>query len=96
MEDTAGYSPAVQAMAALAASKLPVAEASVVLEHLAGVQLPPATPRVQAQALRDLEIVHDLLGDQMVHPRRDFLEFRGGFGGFSQSLKDRGSQEGTQ
>jgi hypothetical protein len=43
LEDTAGYSPAVQAMAALAASKLPVAEASVVLEHLAGVQLPPAT-----------------------------------------------------
>jgi hypothetical protein len=30
-------------MAALAASKLPVAEASVVLEHLAGVKLPPAT-----------------------------------------------------
>ncbi|MDQ1301496.1 MAG: hypothetical protein QG637_1418, partial [Chloroflexota bacterium] len=38
LEDTAGYSPAVQAMAALAASKLPVAEASVVLEHLADVQ----------------------------------------------------------
>ncbi len=43
LEDTAGYSPAVQALAALAASKLPVAEASVVLEHLAGVKLPPAT-----------------------------------------------------
>lgn len=43
LEDSAGYSPAVQAMAALAASKLPVAEASVVLEHLAGVKLPPAT-----------------------------------------------------
>lgn len=43
LDDTAGYSPAVQAMAALAASKLPVAEASVVLEHLAGVKLPPAT-----------------------------------------------------
>jgi hypothetical protein len=43
LEDTAGYSPAVQAMAALAASKLPVAEASVVLEQLAGVPLPPAT-----------------------------------------------------
>jgi hypothetical protein len=40
LEDSAGYSPAVQAMAALAASKLPVAEASVVLEHLAGVKLP--------------------------------------------------------
>lgn len=43
LDDTAGYSPAVQAMAALAASKLPVAEASVVLKHLAGVHLPPAT-----------------------------------------------------
>jgi hypothetical protein len=43
LEDSAGYSPAVQALAALAASKLPVAEASVVLEHLAGVKLPPAT-----------------------------------------------------
>jgi hypothetical protein len=43
LEDTAGYSPAVQAMAALAASKLPVTEASVVLEQLAGVSLPPAT-----------------------------------------------------
>ena len=43
LEDTAGYSPAVQALAALAASTLPIAEASVVLEHLAGVHLPPAT-----------------------------------------------------
>ena len=42
LEETAGYSPAVQAMATLAASKLPVTEARVVLEHLAGVQLPPA------------------------------------------------------
>lgn len=41
--DTAGYSPAVQAMAALAASKMPIAEASVVIEHLSGVKLPPAT-----------------------------------------------------
>lgn len=43
LAESAGYSPAAQAMAALAASKLPVAEASVVLEHLAGVKLPPAT-----------------------------------------------------
>ena len=43
LEDTAGYSPAVQAMAALAASKMPVADASVVLAQLAGVQLPRAT-----------------------------------------------------
>jgi hypothetical protein len=43
LEDSAGSSPAVQDMAALLASKLPVAEASVVLEHLTGVQLPRAT-----------------------------------------------------
>jgi ribosomal protein L34E len=36
LEDSAGYSPAVQALAALAASKLPVTEASVVLEHVHG------------------------------------------------------------
>jgi len=43
LEDTAGYSPRVQEMAALLASKMPVGEASAVLEHLTGVQLPPAT-----------------------------------------------------
>ena len=43
LEDTAGYSPAVQEMAALLASKLPVAEASLVLERLTGVKLPRAT-----------------------------------------------------
>ncbi len=36
-------SPSVQEMAALVASKLPVAEASAVLERLTGVKLPPAT-----------------------------------------------------
>ncbi len=43
LEDTAGYSPAVQAMAALAASKMPIADASVVLEQLTGIKLPRAT-----------------------------------------------------
>lgn len=43
LDDTAGYSPAVQALAALAASKMPIADASVVLEQLSGVKLPPAT-----------------------------------------------------
>ena len=43
LEDTAGYSPAVQDMAALLASKMPVADASAVLEHLTGVKLPRAT-----------------------------------------------------
>src|SRR5512134_1934595 len=43
LEETAGYSPAVQDMAALLASKMPVAEASAVLEHLTGVKVPRAT-----------------------------------------------------
>ena len=43
LDDTAGYSPGVQAMAALLASKMPVQDASLVLEHLTGVKLPRAT-----------------------------------------------------
>jgi hypothetical protein len=43
LEESAGYSPRVQEMAALLASKMPVSEASAVLEHLTGVQLPRAT-----------------------------------------------------
>lgn len=43
LADTAGYSPAVQDMAALLASKMPVADASAVLEHLTGVKVPRAT-----------------------------------------------------
>jgi hypothetical protein len=43
LEATAGYSPAVQDMAALLASKMPVEDASGVLEHLTGVKLPRAT-----------------------------------------------------
>ena len=43
LDDTAGYSPGVQALVALAASKLPIADASLVLEHLSGVKVPPAT-----------------------------------------------------
>src|ERR1700677_1402898 len=43
LEETAGYSPRVQEMTALLARKMPVSEASAVLEHLTGVQLPRAT-----------------------------------------------------
>ena len=43
LEETAGYSPGVQGMAALLASKMPVADASLVLEHLTGITLPRAT-----------------------------------------------------
>ena len=41
--DTGGASPAVQELAALAVSKMPVAEAGAVLERMAGVKLPRAT-----------------------------------------------------
>ena len=43
LEESAGYSPGVQAMTALLASKMPVADASLVLAQLTGVQLPRAT-----------------------------------------------------
>ncbi len=43
LEETGSASPSVQEMAALLASKMPVAEASKVIEHLTGVKLPPAT-----------------------------------------------------
>jgi hypothetical protein len=43
LEEAGSASPSVQEMAALMASKMPVAEASKVIEHLTGVKLPPAT-----------------------------------------------------
>jgi hypothetical protein len=43
LAESAGYSPAVQEMAALLTSKMPVEEASAVLEHLTGVKVPRAT-----------------------------------------------------
>jgi hypothetical protein len=43
LEETGSASPSVQEMAALVVSKMPVSEASAVLERLAGVKLPPAT-----------------------------------------------------
>jgi hypothetical protein len=66
LEDTAGYSPAVQEMAALLASKMPVGEASVVLERLTGVTLPRATLDREArrQGERAEKLRHQL--DQQV------------------------------
>ncbi len=56
LDDTAGYSPGVPALVALVASKLPIADASLVLEHLSGVQVPPppstAKPNAKASAPR--------------------------------------------
>src|SRR5512136_1078420 len=43
LAQTGSCSPGVQEMAALAASKLPIAEASAVIERLTGVKLPRAT-----------------------------------------------------
>ena len=43
LTETGGCSPGVQEMAALGVSKLPVAEASAVIERLTGVKLPRAT-----------------------------------------------------
>src|SRR5271170_1868165 len=58
LEESAGYSPVVQEMAALLASKMPVEEASAVLEHLTGVKLPRSTldreAKRQGQRARDL------------------------------------------
>ena len=58
LEETAGYSPRVQEMAALLASKMPVGEASLVMEHLTGVKMPRPTldreARRQGQRAREL------------------------------------------
>ncbi len=43
LSETGGASPSVQEMAALTVSKMPVQEASAVIERLTGVNLPPAT-----------------------------------------------------
>jgi hypothetical protein len=43
LSDTGGASPSVQEMAALTVSKMPVKEASALIERLTGVKLPPAT-----------------------------------------------------
>jgi hypothetical protein len=49
LEDSAGCSPAVQELAALLASKMPVEEAAQVLEHLTGVKLSTITLHRQAR-----------------------------------------------
>jgi hypothetical protein len=43
LEESAGYSPAVQEMAALLVSKMPVEEAVAVLDRLTGIKVPRAT-----------------------------------------------------
>jgi hypothetical protein len=76
LEETAGYSPRVQEMAALLASKMPVSEASAVLEHLTGVKLPRATldreARRQGERARKVRRQADEqacgLGPKSAHP----------------------------
>jgi hypothetical protein len=69
LEDTAGYSPSVQEMAALAVSKLPVAEASAVVERLTGVKLPRATLDREARRQGErAQAQRDHLDQQMQTP----------------------------
>jgi len=49
LEESGGYSPALQDAAAMLASKMPVEEASAVFEHLTGVKMPRATLDRQAR-----------------------------------------------
>ena len=74
LDDTAGYSPGVQAMAALLASKMPVHDASLVLEHLTGVKLPRATLDREArrQGQRAQRLRTQL--DQQADPHKSQLE----------------------
>jgi hypothetical protein len=76
LEDSGGYSPRVQEMAALLASKMPASEASAVLEHLSGIKLPRATldrvARRQGQRAREVRRRCDeqacLVQEPTVHP----------------------------
>jgi hypothetical protein len=74
LEDSAGYSPAVQDMAALLASKMPVADASAVLAHLTGVKLPRAT--LDREAKRQGHAVQPLaaVGRALFGQERDRLK----------------------
>lgn len=68
LDETAGYSPAVQDMAALLASKMPIEQASEVLEHLTGVKVPRAS--LDREARRQGERAQELrrrLDEQALH-----------------------------
>lgn len=74
LEESAGYSPALQDRAALLASKLPVAEASTGPAHLTGLQLPRAT--LDREAKRQGERAQALRTqlDQQATPEKRQLE----------------------
>jgi len=62
LEETAGYSPRVQEMAALLASKMPVGEASSVLELLTGVRMPRSTLDREARPLERWSLLMERFG----------------------------------
>jgi len=66
LSESAGYSPAVQEMSALLASKMPVGEASVVLERLSGRKMPRAT--LDREARRQGERAQALRRQLDAHP----------------------------
>jgi hypothetical protein len=71
LADTAGYSPSVQEMTALLASKMPVAEASLVLERLTGIKVPRATLDREARRQGDrAQAVRQALDRQPAAPPR--------------------------
>jgi hypothetical protein len=68
LEETAGYSPRVQEMAALLASKMPVEEASAVMEHLTGVKMPrPTLDREARRQGQRAQEVRRKLDEQACH-----------------------------
>jgi hypothetical protein len=76
LADTNGYSPAVQEMTALLATKMPVGEASLVLERLTGIKVPRATLDREArrQGQRAVQL-RRTLDAQPAAPRAQQFEF---------------------
>lgn len=77
LSETGGASPSVQEMAALTVSKMPVNEASAVIERLTGVKLPPAT--LDREARRQ--------GQQASRKRKRLDEQMGGGQGAGQMVR---------
>jgi hypothetical protein len=76
LADTNGYSPAVQEMTTLLATKMPIGEASLVLERLTGLKVPRATLDREArrQGRRAVELRRGLDAQPAAPPARQ-LEF---------------------
>ena len=78
LAESAGYSPAVQELAALLATKMPVAEASLVLARLTGIKLPRTTldreARRQGERAQALRRQLDAQATAAPKPERTQLE----------------------